>query len=61
MNEDRWFWIVLIALALAWVVGGYVSASPMLARWLQPHDEKGKLSDDNVTIVRGNSTIRSLA
>jgi hypothetical protein len=51
MNEDRWFWIVFIALAFAWLVGGYVSASPMLARWLQPHEEKGKFSDDNVTIA----------
>jgi len=55
MNEDRWFWIILIALALAWVVGGYVSASPLLAQWIQPH-EKGKFSGDEVITARGNST-----
>ena len=55
MNEDRWFWIVLIAVALAWVVGGYVSASPVLAPWIQSH-EKGKFSSIEVTTARGNST-----
>jgi hypothetical protein len=61
MNEDRWFWMFLIAVAFAWLIGGYVSASPVLARWLEPHDMKRKFSDDNVTMVRGNSTICSTA
>lgn len=49
MNEDRWFVIVLLAVAIAWIVGGYVSASPLLARWIERYDEKGRFSGGNIT------------